>query len=444
MNLTKFIAAIAISLIAAFPCISGDGDDAVKTLAKLELDWANAVERNDVDAIARFLHPDFTFTSPRGGIADRASHLDDFRNGNSRFTLVALSEVEVRVYGQRAVVTSRPTIDGMVKANGSVITMKCQRARWTDSLIFQDGAWTCVARHQSNIPPPATSATPVLEQILKEKVDGKETKLSVIELEYAPGAGTPPHHHPGPVVVYVLDGAIESQVEGKPLATYRRGDAFFEPAGGKHLVSRNASQIMPARFLAYFLAPKGEPLTTFDPPGRHASAPEYDVNGHLKLPADFRTWIFVGSNIGLRYRKDVAETTPRERARHVGQRIGDFHNIYMNPDAYEHYVKTGKFPEKTVLVMDVYMAKDKEPQNVVTGGYFPGDHREIEVAVKNSNRPDGCKTEWAYYIFPDEKPVPAQAEKDADCYSCHRKHAAKDNVWVQFYPTLRGNIAPSH
>ena len=75
------------------------------------------------------------------------------------------------------------------------------------------------------------------------------SKLTLVELEYAPGALTPPHHHPGPVAVYVLEGAIESQVEGGPLTTYRRGEAFFEPARGKHAISRNASQIMPARFL---------------------------------------------------------------------------------------------------------------------------------------------------------------------------------------------------
>ena len=31
----------------------------------------------------------------------------------------------------------------------------------------------------------------------------------------------------------------------------------------------------------------------------------------------------------------------------------------------------------------------------------------------------------------------AKARPDADCFQCHLKHASKDNVWVQFYPTLR-------
>jgi hypothetical protein len=31
----------------------------------------------------------------------------------------------------------------------------------------------------------------------------------------------------------------------------------------------------------------------------------------------------------------------------------------------------------------------------------------------------------------------APAHEDSDCYDCHKAHASKDNVWVQFYPTLR-------
>jgi quercetin dioxygenase-like cupin family protein/ketosteroid isomerase-like protein len=444
MTLTKFTATILIILLVAASCLPGDAGDATKTLIKLELDWANAVERNDVEAIGRYLHPDFTFTSPTGGIANRKDHLEDFRNGNSRFTLVALSEVEVRVYGTTAVVTSRPTIDGMVKVNGKVITLKCQGARWTDTLVLRDGSWTCVARQQSNIQAPPTSTKIVLTQLLKEKVDGKDTILTVMELEYAPGAGTPPHSHSGPVAVYVLEGAIESQIEAGPLTTYRRGDAFFEPAHGKHVVSRNASKVMPARILVYFLTPKGEPLTIPEPDKHRTTAPEYDDKGNLKRPTDFRTWVFVGSNIGLQYSNDLAGMTPREKKRHQGANIGDFHNIYINPEAYDHYVKTGKFPEKTVLVMDRYEAKDREPKNIVKGGYYPGQQLGIEVAVKNSNRPDGMKTDWAYYDFSGPAmPATAKAFKDPDCYQCHRDNAADDKVWVQFYPILRDQRKPA-
>jgi acetyl esterase/lipase len=156
----------------------------------------------------------------------------------------------------------------------------------------------------------------------------------------------------------------------------------------------------------------------------------------LKRPGDHRAWVFVGSNIGIQYRKDVSETTDPEKVRRKEKEIGDFHNVYINPQAYEHYTRTGKFPDKTMLVMDVYEAKDKEPKNIVSKGYFPGNQLHVEVAVKNSKRPDGSKTDWAYYAFPPNQPT-AKAFPDSACYQCHLQHADDDNVWVQFYPTLR-------
>ena len=170
-----------------------------------------------------------------------------------------------------------------------------------------------------------------------------------------------------------------------------------------------------------------------------STEPQYDAMGHLKRPTDFQTWVFVGANIGLQYRKDLPETTQREQGRHQGAKIGDFHNIYVRPESYASYLKTGKFPEMTVLVMDVYESKEKDKENVVVNGLFPGDQRRIEVAVKNSKRPDGAKTNWAYYEFDPPTQPTAKAFPDSACYDCHRKHASVDNVWVQFYPILRSH-----
>ncbi|MGE5191328.1 MAG: cytochrome P460 family protein, partial [Deltaproteobacteria bacterium] len=114
----------------------------------------------------------------------------------------------------------------------------------------------------------------------------------------------------------------------------------------------------------------------------------------------------------------------------------NFHNVYINPEVYAQYVKTGKFPEKTVLVLDIFKAEEREPRKIVAEGLFPGAHAGVAVAVKNSARPDGSKTDWAYYDFGLESKT-AKAFPDKACYDCHLQHADDDNVWVQFYPTLR-------
>ena len=157
-------------------------------------------------------------------------------------------------------------------------------------------------------------------------------------------------------------------------------------------------------------------------------------SGESRLPSAEPQYVFVGSNIGLQYRKDVSETSQPEKERRKER--GDFHNIYINAEAYEHYKRIGRFPDPTMLVMDVYEAKEKEPTSIVSKGLFPGNQLRIEIAVKNSKRPDGSKTDWAYYDFPANQAT-AKAFPDSACYQCHLQHAEDDNVWVQFYPSLR-------
>jgi hypothetical protein len=167
-----------------------------------------------------------------------------------------------------------------------------------------------------------------------------------------------------------------------------------------------------------------------------SSGPQYTENGELKVPTDFYTWIFVGSNLGIEYREPGAPESTPAKADEKADKPRNFHNVYINPEAYEHFVKTGKFPEKTVLVLDMYKAEAGEPKDIVSDGRFPGKQTGVAVAVKDSARPDGSKTDWAYYEFGLDKPT-AKAFPNKACFDCHLEHADIDNVWVRFYPTLR-------
>jgi hypothetical protein len=167
-----------------------------------------------------------------------------------------------------------------------------------------------------------------------------------------------------------------------------------------------------------------------------ANRPQYTEQGELKFPADFETWVFVGANLGIEYRDAGANAPAADKDQPKPPPAGKFHNIYINPEAYQEFLKTGKFPEPTILVLDIYKAEDGAPKEVVSSGLYPGRRSDIAVAVKNSSRPDGAKTDWAYYDFPLGKTT-AKAFSDRACYDCHLEHADVDNVWVQFYPTLR-------
>jgi Cytochrome P460 len=183
-------------------------------------------------------------------------------------------------------------------------------------------------------------------------------------------------------------------------------------------------------------------LLVFIPQVRSQSGtvPQYTAAGELQTPTGFETWVFVGSNLGLGYKDDLAVTTALETA-HSEQQV--FHNIYINPEAYGHFVATHEFPDPTVLVMDVFVAADKEPKGVVTKGVFDGERIGLQIAVKDSHSPAPHAHNWAYYIPQDLNDpthtlhASSPAFPDAACESCHQAHASLDNVWVQFYPTLR-------
>jgi quercetin dioxygenase-like cupin family protein len=93
------------------------------------------------------------------------------------------------------------------------------------------------------------------------RLDGTHLKASVVEVNYGPGESSPPHSHPCPVVGYVVEGGIRTQVDGEPEAIYKAGEAFYEAANGIHEVSANASQTQPATFIAYFVCDHDTPLS---------------------------------------------------------------------------------------------------------------------------------------------------------------------------------------
>lgn len=91
-------------------------------------------------------------------------------------------------------------------------------------------------------------------------MDGWEVTVSVVDMP--PGRDGRPHHHPGFVLAYVLEGAIVTKISDQLETTYKTGQMFYEPPGSTHQVSRNASKTEPAKLLAMIFAKKGLPLVT--------------------------------------------------------------------------------------------------------------------------------------------------------------------------------------
>jgi Cytochrome P460 len=146
----------------------------------------------------------------------------------------------------------------------------------------------------------------------------------------------------------------------------------------------------------------------------------------LLRPEGYREWVFVGSSLGLRY----DEKDEKQRSEEL-----EYKNVYINPSAYREYLKTGKFPQGTTLVLETATAETKKEPGL--RGSFQKEFVGLLAAVKDRER---FKEEWAYFRFTDNTgklidKAPPFAK--TACYDCHRQKAADDNVFTQFYPVLR-------
>jgi quercetin dioxygenase-like cupin family protein len=102
----------------------------------------------------------------------------------------------------------------------------------------------------------------VTELLSKDLSHAPGRELSMITVEYAPGASDPIHTHQAQALVYVLEGSIVMQVRGGAPVTLTPGQTFYEGLDDVHIVGRNASQTARARFLVILAKSKGAPILT--------------------------------------------------------------------------------------------------------------------------------------------------------------------------------------
>ena len=87
-------------------------------------------------------------------------------------------------------------------------------------------------------------------------VPGRE--VIQVRVELAPGVSFPKHTHPGEEIIYVLEGSLEYEVEGKPPVTLKADEVLFIPTGTVH-TARNVGSSNAAE-LATYVVEKGKPL----------------------------------------------------------------------------------------------------------------------------------------------------------------------------------------
>jgi len=147
--------------------------------------------------------------------------------------------------------------------------------------------------------------------------------------------------------------------------------------------------------------------------------PRFSSDGQLLRPENYREWIFLSAGLGMSYSS-------------AGMNHQMFTNVFVPQWAYAEFLKSGKWPDKTMFVVEERGSESKG--SIVKGGHYQTiDLMGLGVEIKDEAR---FPEKWAYFSF-DEGGKEASPNPKPACWQCHEDHAAVEHSFVQFYPTLK-------
>ncbi|ERR1700733_331269 len=179
----------------------------------------------------------------------------------------------------------------------------------------------------------------------------------------------------------------------------------------------------------------------------------------VTVPPDYRNWPYASASLALSYPSEEAKLSATARA-HLPPAMAPrpktaaaanatpppaFQNVFVSPEGYAAFQKTGLYPDKTVFVLEVRTSVART-SSFLSNGIYQGDVIAMRMEMRDDARYP--KTKWAWFNFEQAsdkswKPSLPQPEPVANCWQCHVTHGAVQDSFTQFYPTLFA-IAKAH
>jgi hypothetical protein len=187
-----------------------------------------------------------------------------------------------------------------------------------------------------------------------------------------------------------------------------------------------------ALVLCLVLASAGLPLKRGAASASVPEVPQFGSDGKLVRPVDYRRWVYVSSGYGMSYSEQAD-----------GMQM--FTNVFVKPAAYDYFLANGKWPDKTVFVLEEYGSTSQGSIN--KHGSYQTELMGLIAEVKDEAR---FADKWAYFDFQgSQEPAGAITPSQNACWKCHEQNAAVEHSFVQFYPELlkvaraKGTIKPT-
>jgi hypothetical protein len=162
--------------------------------------------------------------------------------------------------------------------------------------------------------------------------------------------------------------------------------------------------------------------------GSDSDGVRYAADGTVVRPTDYREWVYLSTGLGMTY-------GPAAQAQ-TGNRPPNFDNVFVNRDSYRAFLKSGRWPDKTIFILEVREAIENASIN--NGGRTQGEILFMEAEVKDQKR-FAATNGWGYFDFGRGANLARSAaplEATARCYQCHKANTAVEQTFVQFYPEL--------
>jgi len=142
LYLLLFVVLSLISVSAAQNLPRASVDDQASKLIALENDWNQAQIHHDARSLDSLIGDAFVYTDTDGTVMDKAHFLADIADTGYHATLMANENVKVYPYPNTAVVTGTYHAKGTSKGKSFD-----HYGRFTDTWIYLNGIWQCVASH---------------------------------------------------------------------------------------------------------------------------------------------------------------------------------------------------------------------------------------------------------------------------------------------------------
>ena len=138
------------ALMAVLVCVGARWvkaqDNKEKAVREVLRQMIDADLKDDEAELDRTLAPDYVIVRDNGVVRSRAETLDGIKSGATKFTAFNLSDVEVRVYGDTAVVTFHADIHG--SRAGKDMSGQFREVR---VFVNRGGAWKAVLAQRTRI-----------------------------------------------------------------------------------------------------------------------------------------------------------------------------------------------------------------------------------------------------------------------------------------------------